>query len=389
MAELRQTSDSRPPDRQAPSHFISRLRLSNFRNYSSAALDPNECHVVLTGPNGAGKTNLLEAISLLAPGRGLRRANFDTLALHNGSGSWAVAASVETIYGTVDLGTGLEAESNSGRRVKINGAAAKTVDQLGEYLRILWLTPSQDGLFTGPAADRRRFFDRLVLALIPGHGAQVAQFEKAMRQRNKLLDENGDPSWATAIETQMAAHASAMHFARLDTIAHLNELLRLEDDTGFPSAHLEIESQEHVGAFQTSTELEEAYIQLWRQRRQLDRAAGRTTVGPHRTDILITNTDKQVPASICSTGEQKALLVGLIMAQARLVKQMTGLSPLLLLDEIAAHLDANRRASLFSLLNALGTQCWMTGTDQILFDALAGDAQFFRVDEALLTPIHP
>ena len=375
--------------RQPPSHFISRLRLSNFRNYSSAALDPSDKHVVLTGPNGAGKTNLLEAISLLAPGRGLRRANFDTLALHNGTGSWAVAASVDTVYGAVDLGTGLEAQSTTGRRVKINGAAAKTVDQLGDYLRILWLTPAQDGLFTGSAADRRRFFDRLVLALIPGHGAEVGQFEKAMRQRNKLLDENGDPTWASAIETQMAAHASAMHFSRLDTIAHLNDLLRREGDTGFPSAQLEIESQEEVGEFQTSTELEEAYIQIWQQRRHLDRAAGRTTIGPHRTDILITNTEKQVPASICSTGEQKALLVGLIMAQAQLVKQMTNISPLLLLDEIAAHLDANRRASLFGLLNALGTQCWMTGTDQILFEALAGDAQFFNVDEALLTPINP
>lgn len=384
MAETRQT-----PHRLTPSHYVSRLRLSNYRNYVSAALDPDDRHVVLTGPNGAGKTNLLEAISLLSPGRGLRRANFDTLALHNGTGGWAVAASIETQYGTVDLGTGLEADATAGRRVKINGAPAKSVDQLGEYLRILWLTPAQDGLFTGPAADRRRFFDRLVLALIPGHGAEVAQFEKAMRQRNKLLDEHGDPAWASAIEAQMAAHAAAMHFSRLDTIAHLNELLKHEDGSGFPSAYLEIESQEHIGEFQTSTELEEAYINVWRDRRHLDRAAGRTTVGPHRTDILVTNTDKQVPANICSTGEQKALLVGLIMAHARLVKQMTGISPLLLLDEIAAHLDANRRASLFALLNALGTQCWMTGTDQLLFDSLGADAQFFTVQDALLSPFEP
>ncbi|MCZ4272151.1 DNA replication/repair protein RecF [Maritalea porphyrae] len=373
--------------RQPPSHYLSRLRLSNFRNYASAALDPDDRHVVLTGPNGAGKTNLLEAISLLGAGRGLRRANFETLALHNGTGGWAVAASVETQYGTVDLGTGLDAGAITGRRVKINGAPARSVDQLGEYLRILWLTPAQDGLFTGPAADRRRFFDRLVLALIPGHGAEVAQFEKAMRQRNKLLDEYGDASWASAIEAQMAAHAAAMHFARLDTIAHLNDLLRLEGSLGFPSAHLELVGQEEMPPFQTSTELEEAYIQLWRQRRQLDRAAGRTTVGPHRADIAVTNIDKQMPANICSTGEQKALLVGLIMAHARLVKQMTFISPLLLLDEIAAHLDANRRASLFELLNALGTQCWMTGTDQILFDSLGADAQFISVQDALLTPL--
>jgi len=244
-------------------------------------------------------------------------------------------------------------------------------------------------LFTGPAADRRRFFDRLVLALIPGHGSEVAQFEKAMRQRNKLLDESGDASWAAAIEAQMAAHASAMHFARLDTLEHLNNLLKLEDTIGFPSASLVLVGQEEIGSFQTSTELEEAYIEIWRQRRHLDRAAGRTTVGPHRSDILVTHTDKHVPASICSTGEQKALLVGLIMAHARLGKQMTSISPLLLLDEIAAHLDADRRASLFELLNALGTQCWMTGTDQILFDSLAGDAQFICVEDALLTPSQP
>ena len=330
--------------RQPPSHYLSRLRLSNFRNYASAALDPDDRHVVLTGPNGAGKTNLLEAISLLGAGRGLRRANFETLALHNGTGGWAVAASVETQYGTVDLGTGLDAGAITGRRVKINGAPARSVDQLGEYLRILWLTPAQDGLFTGPAADRRRFFDRLVLALIPGHGAEVAQFEKAMRQRNKLLDEYGDASWASAIEAQMAAHAAAMHFARLDTIAHLNDLLRLEGSLGFPSAHLELVGQEEMPPFQTSTELEEAYIQLWRQRRQLDRAAGRTTVGPHRADIAVTNIDKHLPANICSTGEQKALLISLILANARALAEDIGAPPILLLDEVAAHLDAGRRA---------------------------------------------
>ena len=371
--------------RRPSTHHISRLRLTNFRNYASAALDPTDKHVVLTGPNGAGKTNILEAVSLLTPGRGLRRANFEALALHNGGGDWAVAATIETEYGAVDLGTGQDGPDQSGRRVRINGAAAKSVDQLGEYLRILWLTPAQDGLFSGPAADRRRFFDRLVLALIPGHGAEVGAFEKAMRQRNKLLDQNDDPAWLTAIEAQMAAHASAMHFARVDTIAHLNEFLRDGSSDAFPTAHLTLQSQDELAECQTSTELEQAFLSLWRDRRHLDRAAGRTTVGPHRADIMVTNLDKQVPANICSTGEQKALLVGLIMAHAQLVKQMTKISPLLLLDEIAAHLDVNRRAALFSLLNQLGTQCWMTGTDQMLFEALQGDADFYHVQDALVT----
>jgi DNA replication and repair protein RecF len=374
-------------NRLRPSHYFSRLRLTNFRNYVSAALDPSDAHVVLTGPNGSGKTNLLEAISLLSPGRGLRRANFDALPLLSGDGDWAVAASVETEYGTVDIGTGQQAGSQSGRRVRINGAAAKSVDQLGEYLRLLWLTPAQDGLFTGPASDRRRFFDRLVLALIPGHGAEVSAYEKAMRQRNKLLDQSADPAWLSAIEAQMAAHAAAMHFARIDSLAHLNQFLQSGRTEAFPTALLDLAAEDEIIPATTSTELEEYYLKIWRDKRGIDRAAGRTTMGPHRVDLLVTNQDKQVPAAICSTGEQKALLVGLVLAHARLVKQMTAITPILLLDEIAAHLDASRRAALFELINALGTQAFMTGTDQLLFEALGADAQFFHCEEALISSI--
>lgn len=372
-------------DRVPPSHYFSRIRLSNFRNYASAALDPTDAHVVLTGPNGSGKTNLLEAISLLSPGRGLRRANFDALPLLSGDGDWAVAASVETQYGTVDLGTGQQAGNQSGRRVRINGATAKSIDQLGEYLRILWLTPAQDGLFTGPGSDRRRFFDRLVLALIPGHGTEVAAYEKAMRQRNKLLDQSADPTWLSAIEAQMAAHAAAMHFARIDSLAHLNQFLQSGRSEAFPTALLDLAMDEELDDATTSTALEELYLKIWRDKRGIDRAAGRTTIGPHRADLLVTNQDKAVPAAICSTGEQKALLVGLILAHARLVQHMTGITPILLLDEIAAHLDANRRAALFDLINALGTQAFMTGTDQMLFDALGADAQFYHCEDALIT----
>ena len=200
-----------------PSRYISRLRLSHFRNYASAALDLDGRHLVLVGPNGAGKTNLLEAISLLTPGRGLRGASFEEVAAQGSDGAWAVAATVEMPEGPVDIGTGLNA-GESGRRVRINGANAKTIEEMSAYLRVLWLTPAMDGLFTGPASERRRFLDRLVTTLIPGHSATVSDYEKAMRQRNRLLEEDADPLWIGAIEAQMAERAAAMHFARVDSV---------------------------------------------------------------------------------------------------------------------------------------------------------------------------
>ncbi|MCF4097033.1 DNA replication/repair protein RecF [Maritalea mediterranea] len=372
--------------RELPTHYISRLRLTNFRNYASAALDPDARHVVLTGPNGAGKTNLLEAISLLGPGRGLRRAAFEQLALHSSETGWAVAASLETPMGPVDMGTGLDQGVQTGRKVRINGSAAKSVEELGEYARILWLTPALDGLFTGPVGDRRRFFDRLVMTLIPSHGAEANAFEKAMRQRNKLLESDFDPGWMSAIEAQMATHAAAMHFARVDMITHLNQLLdETRGDAPFPAAHVALAAQDELQQeFVSSSALESFLTDLWRDRRGIDRVAGRTTLGPHRTDMQVTHLDKQMPAGLCSTGEQKALLIGLILAQAELVRQITHISPLLLLDEIAAHLDPSRRAALFEILNALGTQCWMTGTDKMLFEALGDEAQFVAVNDAQL-----
>lgn len=358
---------------------ISRLRLSGFRNYASAALDPDPRHVVLTGENGAGKTNLIEAISLLAPGRGLRRAGFDTLALHGGDGHWAVAASIETPYGPVDIGTG-GAPDAALRKVRINGANARTVEEMSTHVRVLWLTPSMDGLFTGPSGERRRFFDRLVTTLHPGHGSAVSQFEKAMRQRNRLLDESGDPAWLSAIEAQMAELASAVHFARIDSLAHLRALMASNlAETGFPQAHLELTPLFADEPPMTASQMETALVTLWRGRRALDRAAGRTTAGPHRVDLAVAHAGKAMPAALCSTGEQKALLIGLILVHARLVAQMTGLTPILLLDEIAAHLDPLRRRALFDALERLGTQCWMTGTDPVLFADLGQRAQYFTV----------
>src|SRR5690554_1909606 len=350
--------------------YISRLRLSQFRNYASAALDLDARHVVLTGENGAGKTNLIEAVSLLAPGRGLRRAPFDTLGHAGSDGLWAIAATIETPYGPSDIGTGATLDAGA-RKVRINGANARSVDEMSDHLRLLWLTPAMDGLFSGPASERRRFFDRLVMTLIPGHSSAVADFEKAMRQRNRLLEDNPDPAWLSAIEAQMAEHASAIHFARTDSLAHLQALMSTSvADTGFPEALLNLSALIEDVHPATSSELEGELALRWRSLRTLDKAAGRTTLGPHRVDLTVTHAQKSMPAGLCSTGEQKALLIGLILIHARLVSDIAKMTPILLLDEIAAHLDPKRRAALFAALDRLGTQCWMTGTDPVLFEGL-------------------
>lgn len=372
----------------SPARYLSRIRLSHFRNYAMAALDLDARHLVLTGPNGAGKTNLLEAVSLFSPGRGLRRAPFDTLGQIGSGAGWAVAITLETPDGPVDLGTGLQS-GDASRRVRLNGADAPNVEALTDYVRLIWLTPSMDGLFTGPAGDRRRFYDRLVMTLIPGHGRTVADYESAMRQRNRLIEDNADPLWIDAIEAEMAERASAIHFARMDCIGHLQRLIDRSLDVAehFPAAGLSLTPLFEDGhANVASSALEAELIARWRAERPRDRAAGRTLTGPHRTDLEIVYRAKAMPAALASTGEQKALLIGLILAHARLVKSMTGIAPLLLLDEVAAHLDPARRAALFAVLDALETQCVMTGTDALLFEALGARGQFVRVENGALSP---
>lgn len=369
------------------SRYISRLRVSQFRNYTAGGLDLDERHVVLIGDNGAGKTNLMEAVSLLSPGRGLRRAAFENLAQAGSTASWAVAATLETEDGPVDLGTGA-APAEGARRVRINGANAKTIEALSAYIRLLWLTPDMDGLFRGPASDRRRFLDRLVMTLIPDHGVAVSAYEKTMRQRNKLLDENGDTAWISAIEAQMAEHAAAIYFARADSLGHLQRLATTDiDQTAFPAAHLSLTPLLNDDqAIIASSSLEADLMTLWRDTRRKDAAAGRTLVGPHRVDLEILHAQKSMPANLCSTGEQKALLIGLVLVHARLVAQMTHITPLLLLDEVAAHLDPDRRMALFSALDALQTQCWMTGTDAMLFQSLGTRARLITVAAGRLLP---
>ena len=367
--------------------FVRELKLAGFRNYSSLRLDLDERHVVLTGENGSGKTNLMEAVSFLSPGRGLRRAAYEKVGLASGSGAWSVFAELEGAAGPVAIGTGL-LESAAGvetqRRVRINGAPAKVSDELLEHSRIVWLTPAMDGLFTGPASERRKFLDRLVLAINPAHGRNVADFEKAMRMRNRLLSEDmPDPRWLDAVEVQMAEAATAIAAARSELVSLVSGMIIANHDPAspFPDALLSLEGVLEQGHGDLPASDQEAeYAARLRSARMMDKGAGRTLEGPHRSDLKVFHRPKNMAADLCSTGEQKALLVGIILAHARLTGSMNGFPPILLLDEIAAHLDSFRRAALFDMIDDLGCQAFMTGTDMQLFEAVGARGNFFTVD---------
>ena len=334
---------------------VARLTLTDFRSYPRLALDVAAGFVVLTGENGAGKTNILEAVSLLSPGRGLRGAALGEIACQSGPGGFAVAA---RIAGDVEIGTGASAAAPERRQVRINGAPAAAT-ALSERLSVSWLTPAMDRLFAEGASGRRRFLDRLVLALEPGHGRHAARYEAAMRARNKLLaePEGADPAWLAALEAGMAEHGAALADARGRTVAMLAE--RLADAPAGPFARAGLALAGWRGG-DLAGEL--------RAGRGRDAAAGRTLAGPHRTDLVVIHLDKARPAELCSTGEQKALLLGLVLAHADLVAERAGQRPILLLDEVAAHLDPRRRGALFKRLAAAGGQVWMTGTEAALFD---------------------
>jgi len=364
---------------------VERLKLTDFRNYASLSLALRPGPVVLAGENGAGKTNLLEAISFLSPGRGLRRATLAEIARQGGSGGFAVHAELAGPFGECEIGTGTAGQpggDEAARKVRINGANARSADEMLDWMRIIWLTPAMDALFTGPAADRRRFLDRMVLAIDPAHGRRALDFEKAMRARNRLLAESSsDDRWFSAIETQMAETGVAIAAARAELVRLLAGMVALLPGDGpFPRSGLALDGTlEARVADMAAVDLEEEYRQALAQGRYRDRAAGRTLEGPHRSDLLVRHAPKDQPAELCSTGEQKALLVGLVVSHARLTGDIAGSTPILLLDEIAAHLDAGRRAALFAILDALDCQYFMTGTEPALFDSLAGRAQFLTV----------
>ncbi len=364
---------------------VTRLSLTDFRNYHALALDLAPGAVVLTGENGAGKTNLLEAVSFLSPGRGLRRAKFDDVARVGAETGFVIHARLEGPFGECEIGTGtagMQPGAETGRRLRINGETARTADAMLEWVRVLWLTPAMDALFTGPAGDRRRFLDRLVLAIDPAHGRRALDYEKAMRARNRLLSEDSrDAGWFDAIETQMAETGVAIAAARAEMVrllAAMNE--RLPADGPFPTAEIALEGtiDAEIGQH-AAVDVEEMFRRLLRDHRPRDRAAGRTLEGPHRSELLVRHVPKDMPAARCSTGEQKALLVGLILAHARLTGELSGSAPILLLDEISAHFDPDRRAALFSILEELNCQAFMTGTEASLFSAIEGRAQFFSV----------
>jgi DNA replication and repair protein RecF len=366
---------------------IHRLTLTHFRNYRAASLETRSDVVVLVGPNGAGKTNYIEAISYLAPGRGLRRATLEDVADNQGDGSWAVSAEVEGALGLATLGTGIDAPGSeaaaTGRRCRIDREPVGSATAFGDHLRMVWLTPSMDGLFLGAASERRRFFDRLVLAIDSEHSSRVSALERSLRSRNRLLEvRNYDDHWCDAIERETAELAVAVAATRGQTAARLAAMLRERGDaTAFPSARIMLDGwMENALVTEPATSVEDRYRQILRDSRARDAAAGRTLDGPHLTDLQVIYAPKNMPARDASTGEQKALLIGLVLAHAGLVADLTGITPLLLLDEVVAHLDPDRRRALFSELTKLGAQVWMTGADPAAFADIGASGEMFEVD---------
>ncbi len=358
--------------------MITRLSLKHFRSYTDARVDTSTLLNVLTGNNGVGKTNALEALSLFAPGRGLRGATLDEMAQQNNRGGWGVSVHLD---GETQIGTGVTAESPGKRSLRVNGAAA-SIGQLPQYLSVLWLTPAQDRLFTDAASERRRFLDRLVLALYPDHAGHVARYEHAQRERLKLLGEGrADPAWLAALEARIAEHGVAASHARTETVAALAPLAASSLDDRFPAAQVQLEGDIEAlwAAGGPALAVEEAVKARLLVSRSEDARLGRTRFGPGRVDLVVRHRPKAQAAALCSTGEQKALLMGLVLAQAQLVTQLCQRPPLLLLDEIAAHLDAERRSGLFDILDSLKLPCWMTGTDAALFSSLHSRATLIAV----------
>lgn len=370
----------------SPRLAVRRLTLTDFRCYAHLRLNTDSRPVVLTGANGAGKTNLLEALSFLAPGRGMRRAALAEVGRRDSdTRTWAVAAVLDGPAGRVEIGSGRDGVSER-RAIRIDGQPAKARSLAG-LVSALWLTPAMDRLFIEGAGGRRRFLDRLVLGQDEGHATRSGAYEHAMRERSRLLRAGGaDGKWLAALEDSMAGHGVAVAKARVATVARLDAACRLGIGV-FPAARLTLagEVEGWLGEM-IEAEAEDRFRAALSRARARDAAAGGATIGPHRADLAVRHEGKNLPAGQCSTGEQKAVLVSIVLAQARVRTQLSGLAPLLLLDEVAAHLDEIRRIALFDELAGLNAQSWMTGTDESMFAGFGERAQFFRVADAIVLP---
>jgi DNA replication and repair protein RecF len=364
---------------------IRRLTLSNFRSYHAASLEVGGSLVVLTGPNGAGKTNLIEAVSFLVPGRGLRRATLEEVAFSEGDGAWAASAEVEGMLGLATLGTGIEPpgpeDAARSRQCRIDREPVGSAAAFADHLRVIWLTPAMDQLFMGPGSERRRFLDRLVLAVDAEHSSRVAALERSLRSRNRLLEEaRPDPHWLDAVEHETAELAVAVAAMRAETVRRLQGALAARQDHAVPSAEIALDGwMERLIPDHPAVEIEDRYRTVLRDNRARDAAAGRTLDGPHLTDLSVIYPIKGIAAAETSTGEQKALLIGLVLAHAGLIDEMTGFTPVLLLDEVVAHLDPTRRAALYDALARLEAQVWMTGADPAAFAEILSQADVFAV----------
>ncbi len=377
--------------------WLSRLLVTQFRCYAQAELRLEAAPVVLTGPNGAGKTNLLEAISFLSPGRGLRGARLSEIDRRRpgeqDSQAWAVAATAMTPDGQRDVGSGRDAGQNPGaqrerRLIKVDGAAARGQQALAEVLALVWLTPQMDGLFREGAGGRRRFLDRLVYGFDPEHSGRSAAYDHALRERARLLKSGGgDAAWLDSLEDTMARHGVAIAAARLDMVERLQRACDAAEGQ-FPKADLGLEgSVEDWLRSGPALAAEDRLRDGLAEHRRRDAETGGAGIGPHRSDLLAHHRAKGMAAELCSTGEQKALLIAVLLAHARLLTLERGAAPLLLLDEVAAHLDAARRAALYEEILGLGAQAWLTGTDVADFEGLEGRAQFFPIDDGAIGPM--
>ncbi len=373
---------------------IKRLKLNNFRCYERAVLqglgsDLHNGLIVLWGANGVGKTNILEALSLFAPGRGLRSARMGDIQNVAIAEPWAVSAVLHTNYGDeVRIGTGLDPASKRGREkrsVRINGKTVRSQATLSKYLACVWLTPQMDRLFIDSGRERRKFLDRLIFAFDPGHSGRVIRYENALSQRSKLLREGqGDDAWLSALEQQMAETGVAITAARLEYVRRLMNARKASDNASFPRARFSVKGyvEEWLeNGNVPALEVEDRFKESLKSSRARDAIGGGALEGPHKSDFIVVYDAKNMAADQCSTGEQKALLIGIILAHSRLIKAERGSAPVLLLDEVVAHLDESRRGALYEILHDLGAQCWLTGTEKELFSSIQHDAQFFDVSK--------